>query len=102
MGRPSNCTVPSLAALKPAMISSSVDLPQPDGPTTAKNSPRRSSRSIGPSACSAARSRDAGNVLFTPRSATCGAPSSSPLTLLDLLQIVGQEARVDELVVVDV
>ena len=32
MGRPSNATVPSLAGVSPAMISSKVDLPQPDGP----------------------------------------------------------------------
>src|SRR6202162_2867161 len=51
IGRPSHSTVPSVAGVSPAIISRSVDLPQPDGPTTAKNSPRESSRLIGPSAC---------------------------------------------------
>ena len=51
---PSNSTVPAVAGVSPAITSSSVDLPQPDGPTTAKNSPGAISRSIGPSACSGA------------------------------------------------
>jgi len=41
---------PEVAGIKPAMILSSVDFPQPDGPTTAKNSPRASVRSSGLSA----------------------------------------------------
>jgi hypothetical protein len=35
-----NATLPSVAGASPAMISSSVGLPQPDGPTTAKKSRR--------------------------------------------------------------
>ena len=54
IGRPSNSISPSVAGVSPAISSSSVDLPQPDGPTTAKNSPCRMSRSIGPSACTGA------------------------------------------------
>ena len=54
-------------ACSPAISSSSVDLPQPDGPTTAKNSPRRSSRSIGPSACSGAGGWPARKTLPTLR-----------------------------------
>ena len=50
---PSGCGKSTLleiiAGLTPA-TQGSVDLPQPEGPTTAKNSPRRNSRSIGPSA----------------------------------------------------
>src|SRR5580700_6873930 len=37
---------PSLAVSSPAIIASSVDLPQPDGPTSAMNSPVRASRSM--------------------------------------------------------
>src|ERR1700722_1776117 len=37
---------PSLALSSPAMIASSVDLPQPDGPTSAMNSPVCASRSM--------------------------------------------------------
>ena len=35
---------PRSAGVRPAISSSSVDLPQPDGPTTAKNSPLRMSK----------------------------------------------------------
>ena len=38
---PATTTVPSSATSRPAMIDSSVDLPHPDGPVTATNSPRR-------------------------------------------------------------
>jgi hypothetical protein len=50
---PSMVTVPAVGSIRPAMISRSVDLPQPDGPTTEKNSPAISSRLSGPSACTA-------------------------------------------------
>jgi hypothetical protein len=50
IGRPSKATLPSVGSVRPAISSSIVDLPQPDGPTTAKNSPLRISTSIGPSA----------------------------------------------------
>ena len=36
---PRTRSLPSVAGVRPAISSSSVDLPQPDGPTTAKNSP---------------------------------------------------------------
>ena len=52
-GFPSNEICPAEAGARPAITSSRVDLPQPEGPTTAKNSPCASSRSIGPSACTA-------------------------------------------------
>src|SRR5471030_59283 len=41
---PSMRTSPSLGCSKPAMIFISVDLPQPDGPTMATNSPSFTSR----------------------------------------------------------
>ncbi len=44
-GRPSTSTRPRLAGRSPAMILSSVDLPQPDGPTMASISPRATWRS---------------------------------------------------------
>ena len=39
-------TVPSLASSSPAMVRSSVDLPQPEGPTSTVNSPDGTSRSM--------------------------------------------------------
>src|ERR1700734_531462 len=43
--RPSIRISPSLTVSRPAIIASSVDLPQPEGPTRAMNSPVRASRS---------------------------------------------------------
>ena len=43
---PSMRISPSLALSSPAIMASSVDLPQPDGPTSAMNSPVCASRSI--------------------------------------------------------
>src|ERR1700722_1140719 len=43
---PSMRISPSLTLSRPAIIASSVDLPQPDGPTSATNSPVRASRSM--------------------------------------------------------
>jgi hypothetical protein len=37
--RPPMCSVPACCWLKPAMRRSSVDLPDPEGPRSAKNSP---------------------------------------------------------------
>src|SRR5882762_7548629 len=44
--RPPISTIPSLGRSRPAMMLSSVDLPQPDGPTSTVNSPLSMSRSI--------------------------------------------------------
>ena len=49
--RPPTRTSPALGRCSPATIRSSVLLPQPDGPTIARNSPSRIARSIGSSAC---------------------------------------------------
>ncbi len=38
-------TVPRVGSLRPAMMRSAVDLPQPDGPSSDRNSPSRTSRS---------------------------------------------------------
>ena len=43
---PSMRISPSLTVSSPAIMASSVDLPQPDGPTRAMNSPVRASRSM--------------------------------------------------------
>ena len=60
-------TAPAVGSLNPAMMRSAVDLPQPDGPSSARNSPARTSSS------SLASARvPVGNVLPTPRSATRG------------------------------
>ena len=40
-GRPSTRTVPCVGGLKPVQSFMNVDLPQPDGPTIAMNSPWR-------------------------------------------------------------
>ena len=39
--RPPRCTAPAVGASKPAIIRSTVVLPEPDGPSIAKNSPSR-------------------------------------------------------------
>ena len=44
--RPSMLMVPPLASSSPAISRSSVDLPQPDGPTKTTNSPSSMTRSI--------------------------------------------------------
>jgi len=51
-GRPRNCTSPALGGIKPAMICSNVDLPQPEGPRIARNSPGSTSRPMSRSASS--------------------------------------------------
>ena len=43
---PSISTLPELASSRPAMMRSSVDFPQPDGPTKTTNSPSVTSRSM--------------------------------------------------------
>jgi hypothetical protein len=71
IGRPSNSTSPRVGRASPASNSSKVDFPQPDGPTTEKNSPLRNCRSIGPTAwtgppAAAGRSK----ILSTPERVT--------------------------------
>src|SRR5262249_3657598 len=43
-------TVPALGAMSPAITRSAVDFPQPEGPTSDRNSPSVTSKSSGPSA----------------------------------------------------
>ena len=43
---PSIATVPAVISSSPAIIRSSVDLPQPDGPTSTMNSPSSIERSM--------------------------------------------------------
>jgi hypothetical protein len=52
-GRPSSLTSPALAGSRPATMRRNVVLPQPEGPTTAMNSPRSTTRSM---SCSARNS----------------------------------------------
>ena len=59
-----------IAALSPAISSSRVDFPQPEGPTTAKNSLLRRSTSTGPSACSPAPPVAEAKTFVTPRNET--------------------------------
>src|SRR5206468_10991288 len=79
------------------------DLPQSDGPTTAKNSPRISSRSTGPSACSGAGGRPTVKTLLTLESRTCSTDTGGACArrLFQCLQIVGQKPRIDDLAVID-
>ena len=104
-------TAPSLGSLKPAMIRSAVDLPQPEGPRSDMNSPVRTSKSRPASA-----RVPLGNALPTPRSATSGSeeagvaggiviaslllgPQIEPDFPVDELQRVGPaviEARFDD------
>src|SRR6202011_4722592 len=99
---------PSLAVASPASSSSSVDLPHPEGPTTAKNSPWCKSRSSGPSACRpdvAVPCPPAGKYLVTSRSrAWTQVPEvlsgEAPCALLDGFDVIGKELGVDDLAIV--
>src|SRR3546814_11691860 len=62
---------PSVGELSPATRSSSVDLPQPDGPTTEKNSQRRRSNVTGPSALTDAPPSGMSNTFVATVTATC-------------------------------
>ena len=57
MSAPSIVTVPLCAWLKPAINLSSVDLPQPEGPSNAKNSPGSTVRLMSRSTCVAPNAR---------------------------------------------
>ncbi len=50
IGRPSRRISPPVSGRRPAMQFSAVDLPQPDGPSSAMNSPRSTARSMPASA----------------------------------------------------
>ena len=95
---------PAVARCRPAISSSRVDLPQPDGPTTAKNSPCLSSRSTGPTACTIGPPPAGANTLVTPRSATCVAEPAGPraLDFTAVLMSSGRKLRVDDLGEIDV
>src|SRR5688572_9889248 len=67
-GRPSTRTVPVVGARKPATMFSSVDLPQPDGPSRQTSSRSATARSISASA------GPAPNDLLTPWIWILGAP----------------------------
>src|SRR5215469_18444731 len=58
-------TAPLLGAVKPAMMRSAVDLPQPEGPSSVRNSPAHMLKSSLESV-----SVPLGNVLSTPRRAS--------------------------------
>src|SRR5207244_8715338 len=61
--------VPLVGAASPAISRSAVDLPQPDGPSSETNSPRRTAKSKPSSAATVA------NAFPTPRRATMGEAS---------------------------
>jgi hypothetical protein len=58
-------TAPLVGSLKPAMMRSAVDLPQPEGPSSVTNSPGHTSKSKRSSACTPFV-----KLLPTPRNAT--------------------------------
>src|SRR5438105_3547548 len=72
-GLPKASTVPSSGAMKPAMTLSSVDLPQPDGPSRQTNSPGATSRSMFSNARMVCV-----NCLRTPRICTAGSGIFDP------------------------
>src|SRR6186713_1125246 len=81
MSMPSMTTVPLVGASRPARSPSSVDLPLPDGPTIARNSPERIDRSRG---CRMVSGRPPlSTVLDTPRNSIMigFCPSRPALTL---------------------
>src|SRR5262245_4604724 len=105
IARPSNSISPSVGAVRPAMSSSSVDFPHPDGPTTAKNSPFLISISIGPRACTGSPPPLAGNTFVTPRNVTCAADTRSSSVrgvLFHFFEVIRQESRIDDLGQIDV
>ena len=63
--RPSSSTWPSLGLSRPATIRSSVDLPQPEGPTMVMKSLAATSRSTGSSARTGSPPRTPGKVRET-------------------------------------
>jgi hypothetical protein len=75
MSRPWSRIWPLVGSSKPATIRSVVVLPQPDGPSSEKNSPSAMRRST----CSTARTSPAAeeNRFSTPTSSIAGSPSSS-------------------------
>src|SRR6185437_12002719 len=114
IARPSNSISPSVGAVRPAISSSRVDFPQPDGPTTAKNSPFRISMSIGPRACTGFPACHGGKHFCHPAQRHLGRQLGrhlgrhlgrghamilrcAALLLFHLLQIIRQEAGIDNL-----
>src|SRR5438128_942587 len=99
-GLPSKLTVPSVGAVRPASVSSSVVLPQPDGPTMVTNSPAARSRSSGPSAWT--RPLPDSKTLLTPlsRARTCAMPAADS-SMGPGLQILRQEPHVGDFLPVD-
>src|SRR5712691_7986878 len=99
-GLPSKLTVPSVGAVRPASVSSSVVLPQPDGPTMVTNSPAARSRSSGPSAWT--RPLPDSKTLLMPlsRARTCAMPAAGR-SMGPGLQILRQEAHVGDFLPID-
>src|SRR5262249_55886649 len=105
-GRPSTVAVPVVGGLRPATIRSNVDLPQPLGPTSTRNSPRPTVNEISRSASTAplcasyviptrSSAMKSGGVVIAPGRAT--PPSewlSHALRQLDLRQ---ELVRIDRL-----
>jgi hypothetical protein len=70
VARPSTVTTPEVGACNPATISSRVDLPQPDGPTSPSTSPA-ATRSDSSSSAATLPRRD-GNSFESSATATAG------------------------------
>ena len=85
-------TAPCVGSVSPAMMRKAVDFPQPEGPSSARNSPARTSRSRPASA-----RVPLGNVLPTPRSATSTGRVCSRSPALPLRPQIEPDLLVDEL-----
>ena len=70
MGLSSNSTVPSLAGVRPAITSSNVDLPHPDGPDDGKELAFDQIEIDWPESVQVAAALWAGKILVTPLSRT--------------------------------
>src|SRR5450755_1962969 len=77
MSRPSRRSVPASISVRPAIMRSSVDLPQPEGPTKTTNSPFSTARSMPLIALSEPK------CFSTPRSSRNDMQLSQSFCLLD-------------------
>src|SRR3954467_416785 len=92
MSAPSTSTLPAEGATRPAIIRSSVVLPQPDGPSRETNSPEATARST-----SATASCVPNRLLRRSRASSATAAGDLPLPApLPLRQVRGDGFRIGE------
>src|SRR6187402_3136396 len=87
------------------MMLSSVDLPQPEGPSRQTNSPRRMSRVMTSSACTRCDASRPGKIIDTCSTAIAAAPAARPddaaVVIVASPPAVTSELHWNELVIVD-